>query len=286
MERLPDFDALWDFAKPADVEAKLLDLLPACTGHNDLEYRVELLTQIARTQGLQRRFDDADRSLDDAALLLGERHTRPRVRLVMERGRVLNSSGRKDEAKPLFVEAWDLARALGEDGLAVDAAHMVAIAEKGVATLRWNLIALDLAERSLQPAARVWRKSLHNNLGWTYHDAKDYDRALEHFEQSRLGAEEIGDAENESIARWCIARTKRSMGRYQESLEIQLELETRRGATGYGEEEIGECLLALGRADEAKPHFKNAHELLAPDIWLQANEPDRLNRLLSLSGSE
>ncbi len=48
---------------------------------------------------------------------------------------------------------------------------------------------------------------------------------------------------------------------------------------GYVSEELGECLLALGRADEARPHFQRAYTLLSQDIWLAANEPDRLARL-------
>ena len=53
-------------------------------------------------------------------------------------------------------------------------------------------------------------------------------------------------------------------------------------ATGYTEEELGECLHALGRPDEARPFFARAHERLSRDSWLVENEPDRIARLKRL----
>ena len=47
-------------------------------------------------------------------------------------------------------------------------------------------------------------------------------------------------------------------------------------------EELGECLLALGRADDARPFFARAAERLGADAWLAAHEPDRLDRLRRL----
>ncbi|MGD8628700.1 MAG: hypothetical protein PVH52_06430, partial [bacterium] len=78
------------------------------------------------------------------------------------------------------------------------------------------------------------------------------------------------------------------LGRLQEALDIQLALEEEIDAAGiepdgYVYEEIGECLLALGRADESKPYFKLAFEHLSKDEWMQANEADRLKRLKQLS---
>ena len=51
---------------------------------------------------------------------------------------------------------------------------------------------------------------------------------------------------------------------------------------GYNHEEIGECLLALGRPDEARPHFARAYEILSKDAWLADGEPERLKRLAEL----
>ena len=55
-------------------------------------------------------------------------------------------------------------------------------------------------------------------------------------------------------------------------------------AGGFIHEEIGECLFALGRPEEARSSFATAYRTLSQDIWLVANEPDRLERLKTLAG--
>jgi hypothetical protein len=51
---------------------------------------------------------------------------------------------------------------------------------------------------------------------------------------------------------------------------------------GYVFEEIAECLLALGRDDEARPSFARAYELLSRDP--DEVDPVRLERLRALGG--
>jgi hypothetical protein len=51
---------------------------------------------------------------------------------------------------------------------------------------------------------------------------------------------------------------------------------------GFTNEEVGECLLALGREAEARPFFAKAHEALSQMDWLVAAEPERLDRLARL----
>ena len=50
----------------------------------------------------------------------------------------------------------------------------------------------------------------------------------------------------------------------------------------YVDEELGECLLALGLSDDARPHFARAAERLTADAWMLANEHDRIARLREL----
>jgi len=286
---VPDFDRLWDYDHPDETERRFRELLSQATASRNTAYLAELLTQIARALGLQQNFDEAHRVLDRVDALLADGPARPRVRHLLERGRVLNSSGSPDEARPLFVEAWERAQRAGEDALAVDAAHMVAIVEKGQAALDWNLRALHLAETSSQPRARQWLGSLYNNIGWTYHDMGQYDVALDIFQKALRQRETDGDAGTIRIARWCVARTLRSLGRVEEALAMQralLEEATAAGEqAGYTYEELGECLLLLDRRAEAAPYFALAYEILSHDPWLTQNEPERLNRLKDLSAS-
>ena len=65
---------------------------------------------------------------------------------------------------------------------------------------------------------------------------------------------------------------------------MQLELKKEnKEEDGYNFEELGECLLLLGRSKEAKPYFAKAHTLLKEDAYLQSQEAERLKRLSELS---
>ncbi|MFG0252693.1 MAG: tetratricopeptide repeat protein [Phycisphaerales bacterium JB038] len=287
---LPDFDSQWDYSDPTGTERAFREILAETAEEADASYRAQLLTQIARAQGLQRQFDAAHATLNDAQERLREDMPIAQVRCALERGRVFNSAGEAEQARPRFLEAWVLARQAGLAGYAVDAAHMLGIVESGEEALQWNLRALELAEGSSDPQAQRWRGSLHNNIGWTYHDGADYETALQHFQRAleiRLGE---GGEENIRIARWCVARCLRSLSRIEEALRIQRELEEEiaglESPDGYVPEEIGECLLALGRSKEARPYFAQAYERLRKDPWLVEREPERLQRLRTLAGPE
>lgn len=282
---MTDLDDLWDFNDPRTSEGRFADRVTAAATEAE---RLEARTQLARAQGLQRRFEDAHRTLDEVDRGLPGAPPRVRIRYLLERGRVLNSSGTPDRALPLFVEAYERAVQAGEDALAVDTAHMIAIAVPETnAKLTWNRHALTTAEASADPRARRWRASLRNNIGWTLLDAGRYPEALEEFRRVVDLRAEQGDPREHRIARWAVARTLRAMGDLEEALAQQRQLlrewtvEGREDPVVY--EELGECLHALGQADAARPHFLRAHELLSRDEWFAANEPARLTRLAELA---
>lgn len=280
---LPDFDALWDYNDPAGTEQRFRALTPLAETAGG-SYYVEWLTQVARTQGLQRQFEAAQHTLDQAEALLAPSLHRAYVRVLLERGRVFRSAQNVTAARPLFLEALRLAEAHGEESLAVDAAHMLGIIGSPEEQMAWNLRALALAEQATDPQARQWRGSLYNNIGWTYHETGEYDRALDMFEKAVAFRGEQGDAGKIRIARWCVARCLRSLGRLEEALAQQQALVLEDADDGYIHEEMGECLLALGRADEARPAFAQAYALLSQDPWLVAEQKSRLDRLRTLAG--
>jgi tetratricopeptide (TPR) repeat protein len=287
VESLPDFDAWWDYGDAAGTEAKFTELLPRAKQSGDQSYYAQLLTQIARTQGLQRRFKDAHETLDTVLAMLSDEMVTAKVRYLLERGRVYNSSGEREKSKPLFLEAWELGVANQKDFYAVDAAHMLGIVEPPEKQLEWNGKAIELAEKSANPRAKNWLGSLYNNTGWSYHDLKQYDRALGMFEKALKFQQEKSDQEGIRIAKWTIARTYRSLDRIEEALRIQKELEREieeKGIQqdGYVFEEIGECLLLLNQQEESRQYFNRAYQLLSQDPWLVANEPERLERLKKL----
>jgi tetratricopeptide (TPR) repeat protein len=288
-EDLPDLDKLWDFGKPDETEKRFRELLPRAEAAGDRDYLLQLKTQIARTLGLQGRFDQAHAVLDDVELALaGKDGDLPtvRIRLLLERGRAFNSSKQPEKARPLFLHAWDLGLEKGIDRYAVDAAHMMAIVEPPEKRDAWNRKAMELAEKSKDEAAKRWLGTLYNNMGWDAHDAGDYARALELHEKC-LAWHMARDPKSGGtrIAKWSVARQLRALGRTEEALgrqrELLAEYEALGKEDGFVYEEIGECLLALGREAEAKPWFRKAVALLEKIDWVREDRP-RLDRLRKL----
>lgn len=285
-----DFDKRWDYKHPDSTETVFRSLLPGARASGDADYLAQLLTQIARTQGLQRKFEESHATLDEVETMLTDELKVAKVRYLLERGRTFNSSKHPDKARPLFLEAWDLARSIGADFYAVDAAHMMGIIETGEESLAWNRKAIAAAEASEGERARNWLGSLYNNTGWTYHDQGEYEQALDLFERALAFREEKKQESGIRIARWCVARAMRSLGRVDEALARQQalakEFEAIGEEDGYVQEELGECLLLLGREDEATGHFARAYQILSKDSWLTAEEPERIARLKELGQVE
>ena len=284
LPNLPDFDALWDYSKPEQTETKFLELLPQFPEEGSA--RLELLTQIARAQGLQREFNDAHLTLDQVENQLSIESSRARVRYLLERGRVFNSSKHPEEARPFFEQALTMAQELNEDFYAVDAAHMLAIVADPASSLDWNLRAIHMAESSADVKARGWLGSLYNNTGWSYHDMGDFESALKIFQKAESYFGEVRREDRLRIAKWTVARCLRSMSHIEEALSKQLalkaEFDSIGGSDGYVDEEIGECLLLLKRESEAKPYFAKAYELLSQDDWMMENEAERMKRMKEL----
>jgi tetratricopeptide (TPR) repeat protein len=283
--KLPDFDKLWDYSHPDASERRFRELLPAALDSLDISYLSQLLTQIARAEGLQRKFQNAHQTLDRVDKALPKTDGRTLIRYLLERGRVHNSSGNVEDAKRLFLQVFDLAVKSKEEFYAVDAAHMVAIVESPDNQLEWNLRALELAENSTDERARNWKGSLYNNLGWTYFDQSDYQEALFMFEKALDFRTQQGDTANIGVARWCIAKTLRMMGHTEEALDMQQQLfeeyQSVGKRSGFVYEEIAECMLVLGREMEAEGWFAAAYTELSKDPTV-ANDRDRLVRMKTL----
>jgi tetratricopeptide (TPR) repeat protein len=270
-------ETLWNYNNSEKSEAIFKDLL-----NNKIGDEAEILTQIARAQGLQRKFDEVHATLDEAEQL--PKDERIRTRYLLERGRVFNSSSQRDKARPLFLEAYELAKSISADFYTIDAAHMMAIVESTEQQLHWHEVCLELCEKTTDERAKKWLGSVTNNAGWTYHDLGNYEKALQVFQKALAWHETNGKPDTILIAKWSVARTLRSLGNYQEALDIQRKLLEEKQDDGYIYEELGECLLALHQVDEAKAYFVKAYEVLSQDTWMVQNESQRLERLKNLGG--
>ena len=171
---------LWDFY---DLDATEQRLRAQLENEPEDAGRAEVLTQLARVEGLRDDFDACDRLLEQAEELAGPSAV-AQVRIDLERGRKLRSSGDPEGALPLFEAAFSLARDSGEHYLAGDAAHMCALAvsDDREAMEEWTQRGLDLGVR--ESAAAYWAGPLLNNLGWAYFDAGEHAQALELFERA------------------------------------------------------------------------------------------------------
>ncbi len=282
-----DLRKLWDFNDPAGTEAKFRELLPQF--EHDAEYTLEIKTQIARTMGLRGMFEEAHTLLDSVDTELGSELGNARIRSLLERGRLLNSAGDPKNAVPLFEEAWKIAKENGNDNLAIDAAHMLAIILPPDRQLEWNLKALSLIEESNDSSVIGWKGPLYNNIGWTYFDQGDPDTALMYFLKDVNFRKEIGDEAGRRIAQWSAARMYRALNRTEDALDLQHRIEkeiedNNLQKDGYVFEELAELYTVKGDQLKAKMYFKSAYELLKQDPWLQQNEKARLERLRKLGG--
>ena len=245
-------DALWDYDDPAGSEARFTAAADSADGAE----RQILLTQVARAMGLQGRFDDALAALGHVSSSDPARSdSEVGVRVLLEIGRVINSRGEPGAARARFEAAFEAASAAGFEFLAVDALHMLAIVAPADSQDALNRRALELASFASDPRARQWRGSLLNNLGWTALERGDLPAALSLFEDALSARFEEGKQSEILVARWCVARTLREMGRVDEALAIQLQLADEHRTAGssdpYVDEEIAACRALLHENNSA-----------------------------------
>ena len=289
MPKIFDFEDDWDYRNPKETYEKFLKYTEKAKEHENPEYYPQLFTQIARTQSLQHDFEEAKGYLETAKQEITINTPVALIRYHLELGRVHNTSGDKDKAKPEFLVAWEQALKHKEDDFAIDAAHMMAIVEKDPhVQIEWNEKGIDLAEKTTDPKAKKWLGSLYNNTAWSYIDQNDFTKAMKLAESALKLRLDDGKPINIVIARWLIGRIHRYMEDFENAKATQEEVMKERasydlGPDGYNHEELFEINLALGNESIAKNHAKKALELLKDDKWFMKNENERYQRLVGFS---
>lgn len=282
-----DFDKLWDYDNPSETEKKFRDLIPVIKDSKDKSSYLQLLTQTARTLGLQMKFDEAHELLDEVDPLLTDDLYVAKIRYLLERGRTFRSSKQVEKSRDFFLKAYELAVKHNEDNYAIDAAHMLGIIEPYKEAQEWNELAIKLTEKTNDEKAKKWLGPLYNNTAWNYHDNKEYEKALETFRKNVDFHTKRQSKQQLIIAKWSVARALRSLERTDEALEMQLSLlkeieEKGLEQDGYIYEELAELYLIKENKSEAKKYFVLAYDLLSKDIWLAANEKERLERIKTM----
>lgn len=262
MDNPPDFMALWDYQDPAASALRFHALLPEARAAADLQYELELLTQIARTHSLQRQFAEAHQLLDEIE---------PRL----------------TDARTLFEQAWQQGLKHKELYLAIDAAHMVAIAAPLEEQSRWHQLAMELAERSQDERVRGWLAPLYNNQGWTLFELGRLEEARQCQQKCLAWHEQHHNPAKAFIARWSLARLSRAQGLHEQAQAELKHLQADMAAAGAPEdgyvfEELGENALALDDPAAAE-YFARAWFLLSRDEGVKRQEGERLARLKLLA---
>ena len=258
---------VWDFN---DLDLSERRLRASLDAEETPAGRAGLFTQLARVEGLRGDFAAGERLLAEAEELGGAESW-----VLIERGRLLRSSGDGPSALPLFEAAFEQARAVDDGFLAGDAAHMAALVGDMEA---WTVRGIELTD---DEPGRYWRAPLLNNVGWSRYEAGDFERALAAFEAAfAVRLEDPQEPHEREIARYAVGKALRALGRIDEAtsqLELAVAWATEAGVeTPYFHEELAECYAAAGRTDDARVQAERAIELFG------AHETDRarLGRLL------
>lgn len=295
MIKLESFDDCWGLGYPALVEEKFRELLPLAESLQDKSIYLQILTQVALAQALQRKFDEAHTTLDIVQALLTPEYNLARVRLLVERGRVFQQAGRIPEAQDLFVQSFELSKQNKFDFHTINAAHMIAIvAPKVEEKMQWNQLAIDLAERTDEKRARTWLGSLYNNLGQNFLEIQHYEKALCAFKKALEYREKEGYEPNIRVAKWALAHTLRLIDRFEDALSIlhalvkeyddisragsfDMPVEMFTLARGFVYEDLAQIDYA-----RAKMFATLAYADLSTNEMFRASEPKRLERLVQL----
>ena len=239
-----DLRDLWDFSDPVGSEQRFRSL----AAESEEPAATRAMTQVARALGLQERYDDAHAVLD----ALATDDPESRVRLALERGRVLRSAGDPDAARPYFEEAADLGREAGVEELEVDALHMLALVVDPDDRMAAHQVALARARAASAPAARDWDASLLNNIGMEHADGGDHRAALAAFRDALAARERIGDDARTRVARWMVAWSLRHLGEVDEAREMQLALKAELDALGEHDPYVDEELELMGQPSDRR----------------------------------
>jgi tetratricopeptide (TPR) repeat protein len=251
-------EQLWDFDNPARSRERFL----AAAQHASGDELVMLLSQVARTYGLEREFDLARGVLAELEPLVAGVGPEARARYLLEVGRAWVSATHdpesladddRDTSLSVFDQAAREAELAGHDGLLVDALHMAAaVPQDAGERIRLAERAVAVADASDQEAGRRWRPSVLHNLGYELASAGRHAEADATLRAALEARTTDDDPAATRATRWMLAWNLRLMGDIDTALALQEQLQAACEAAGkpdpFVDEEIALLRAARGNA--------------------------------------
>jgi tetratricopeptide (TPR) repeat protein len=284
--KLINFDSEWNYSKPAATRLKFNDIYEKENSVANLNYQLELKTQIARTYSLEGSFKEAHATLDEVYVLLSESSNIARIRYHLERGRTHNSANKKVLARTEFNLALKFSKKFKNDFYAIDAIHMLSLAVKSdnlKEKLKLNQEGLKISKNTKDDKSKRWAGVFYNNMGWDYFENKEFSKALSQFKLCRDFYSDRKNFKRRDVARWSMGKAYRLLGELDTALQIinsLLQENNGEDSTGYTFEEMAEIQLKKENLLESKKYFTKAYTVLSKDSWMLKNEKQRLERIL------
>lgn len=267
LAQLQEADALFGARKYDEAKEAYLKLV-------DGPDRVEAMAQVARCFSIAGKLDEGQPWLDRAREAGSPDEPNGWSRYLGVRGIFERERGDRETAKKTFVEMLDYCERHELWRRAIDAVHHIAIIDPDPA---WGLKGIAAAEKLNDIG---WLAVLWNNLGATYEDLKQFDKALDAYLKAREYHHAGNDDGRKLAADWAVAHALRLCGRLDEA-KPQLESVVERGDAewaGYALNDLGELYAAQGRRAEALGTSELARRRLV-EAGMEEHWPDILRQI-------
>ena len=244
----------------------------AAESERDRSAQVEALAQVARCHSLLHQLDEGETWLQRARRAATPEDPQGWSRYLGVRGIFERERGNRDRAKATFIEMYEYCTRHGLHRRAIDAVHHVAIVAPPDEQVAWAHKGIDAAEKA---GDEKWLAILWNNLGATFEDRKQYDRALEAYVKAREFHHKTGDESARLVADWAVGHAHRLVGKNDTAMEwLKKTLASARERytkdpgpetaewVGFCLQDIGEVLLAREDRDAGLRHLKEARASL------------------------
>lgn len=267
-QQLEAADKLFGERQYDDARAKYEEAVKEAADVPDNSLLAEAYAQIARTYGIEGKFEDGRPWLARAKAVASPDEPMGWSRYLGVRGRFEWQDEKDNEkAKRTFIEMYEYCKQAELFSRELDAAHMVAIVGTPDEKVEWSLNAIAAAEKG---GEKNWLGPLWNNLGWTYEERGEYDKMLEALLNARKYHYEAGNEHTQLVADFGVARAywrnadltesrkclddarNRALQRHEADPE-----DTEKGEwVGWGHVYLGDLLVSEDKPAEALQHFK------------------------------